>query len=353
MLQSILSNLAIILLMHLIMSMIMQSRKKITTFTFHFLTILLVSVSVISMFYLPIRFDNYWVDMRFIPLVFYAYFYGWKIAIPSLLIASLWRFFMGGDGMGPGIIFGMIAPTILALAFHFRSKLEKNYFEKLSIIIGSWLICDVPIILLIPNGIEIFKDIAFIRAASFIITSIIWYIFIMQNRQLQILHSKLIKLAGEDPLTQLLNKREFFTVVNHKVKELKPNHYIAMIDIDYFKQINDLYGHLAGDKIITEIASILKKYGNEFVQIGRYGGEEFIIYIGNATNTSATELIHKIHQDIQSHEFVIDDNNRLNITASIGLAILENNSTLLHTVNKADINLYIAKKNGRNRLVIS
>lgn len=335
------------------MSMIMHSKNKLTSITFQVLTILLVSSSVISMFYLPIHIGNYWVDLRCIPLVFYAYFYGWKIAFPSLLIASIWRFSMGGDGMVPGIVFGMVGPTLLALAFHFRSKLEKHYFEKLVIIIGSWLICDVPIIFLIPNGIEIFKDIVFIRAASFIITSIIWYIFIMQNRQLQTLHNKLVKLAGEDPLTQLLNKREFFTVVNQKIKDLQPNHYIAMVDIDYFKQINDLYGHLAGDKVITDIASILKKYTSEYVQIGRYGGEEFIIYIGNATNTSATQLIHKIHKEIQFHQFVIDDNKPLNITASIGLALLENNSTLLHTINKADINLYIAKKNGRNRLVVS
>lgn len=335
------------------MSMIMLQREKLSTFTFRSLTILLMSASVITMFYLPIRFDNYWVDMRFIPLVFFAYFYGWKIAIPALFIASFWRFLMGGDGMAPGIIFGMVGPTLLALAFHSRLETEKKYFEKLSIIIGCWLISDVPIIFLIPNGLEIFKDIALIRVMSFVATSFIWYIFIIQNRQLHILHKKLIKLAGEDPLTKLLNKRTFFENIDDKVKQIKPNHYIAMIDIDHFKEINDTYGHLAGDKIITDVATILKKYENDTVQIGRYGGEEFILYIGSATNTSAKELIKKIHEDIQSHEFKMDDYEPLRLTVSIGLAILEKNSTLLHTVNKADINLYMAKKSGRNRLICS
>ncbi|RUL51648.1 GGDEF domain-containing protein [Lysinibacillus antri] len=353
MFQSILSNLAIILLTHLIMSMLMHYRKRITSFTYHTLSIILVSCSIIAMFYLPIRFGDFWLDMRFIPLVFFAYFHGWKIAISSLIIAGFWRFLMGGDGMVPGILFGMIGPTLLALAFHSRANIESNYLEKLSLLIGCWLICDIPIIFAMPNGLEVFKDIAFIRSISFIITGIIWYIFIMQNRQLKYLYDELEKQAGEDPLTKLLNKRKFFDVVTDKVKSLKPNHYIAMVDIDHFKNINDTYGHLIGDKILIDVAHILKDYETKFIQVGRYGGEEFIIYIGNTTNEDAKKLIEQIHKKIKEHEFIIDEYQHIKITASIGLASLEDNSTLLHTVNKADINLYRAKQSGRNRFVCS
>lgn len=353
MIQSILSNLAIILLMHLIMSMIMHYKDRFSSFTYHLLTIALVSASVVAMFYLPIRFDGYWVDMRFIPLIFYAYLHGWKIAIPSLIITSFWRFLMGGDGMVPGIAFGLVGPALFALAFHSRANNEGHYIEKIGIVLACWLICDIPIIYLLPNGLEIFKDIAPFRGASFFITSIIWYIFIMQNRQLTILNKKLVKLAGEDPLTKLYNKRKFFEVVENHLSTLQPNHYIAMMDIDHFKTINDTYGHLAGDKILIDVAHILKQYESKNIEVGRYGGEEFILYIGSATAPSAKTVIEKIHKEIGEHRFHIDERLEISLTVSIGLARLKDRFPLIHTVNQADINLYQAKKDGRNRAVFS
>lgn len=352
MLQSILSNVAIILLLHLTMTVIMSFKKKFSPSLINVLVILLISASVISMFYLPIRFNGYWVDMRFIPLIFVAYIQGWKPTIPSLLMTSLWRFLMGGDGMIPGILFGMVSPTLFSLAFHSRFNLKGRYLEKIGIVIACWLICDLPIIFLIPNGWEFFKDIALVRSTSFVITSIILYIFIAQNRKLHSLYTELEKLAGEDPLTKLFNKRKFFEVVDTKLGELDSKHYIAMLDIDHFKKFNDTYGHLFGDKVLIDIANILKKYENDSVKVGRYGGEEFIIYIGNSSDEKATKIVEKIHQEIQETAFTVEQAS-IHITVSIGLAELEldDPSSLVHAISQADKNLYKAKNNGRNCLV--
>lgn len=349
MFQSILSNLAIILLLHLTMSVVLDYRKKLSPFFFNLFIIILISSSVISIFYLPIRLGNYWVDMRFIPLIFAAYIHGWRVAVPSLLIASLWRFLMDGDGMIPGILFGMVGPTLLALAFHPRSEQRRNYIEKIGIVIGSWLICDLPIIIFMPNGLEIFKEIAFIRGTSFVITSIVLYIFISQNRQRYFQSLELEKTAGEDPLTKLLNKRKFFEIVESQIAEVPPKHkhFIAMLDIDHFKKFNDSYGHLVGDQILEELANLLKKFESDRTIIGRYGGEEFIIYIGNVTDEDAQKIICDIHEEIRLNTFFIDKI-PIQITTSIGLAVLEDNASLLDTVNQADKNLYKAKRNGRN-----
>lgn len=352
MLQSILSNVAIILLLHLTMTVVMRFKKKLSPSLINVLIILLISASVISMFYLPIRFNGYWVDMRFIPLIFVAYIQGWKPAIPSLLITSLWRFLMGGDGMIPGILFGLVGPTLFSLTFHPHSFLKGRYLEKIGIVIVSWLICDLPIIFLMPNGWEFFKGIALVRSTSFVITSIILYIFIAQNRKIHFLYMELEKLAGEDPLTKLFNKRKFLEIVDTKLAETNSKHHIAMLDIDYFKKFNDTYGHLFGDKVLINIANILKKYENDSIKVGRYGGEEFIIYIGNTSNEKATKIVEKIHQEIQETSFTMEQS-PIHITVSIGLAELAEASSLVQTISQADKNLYKAKDSGRNCLVYS
>lgn len=97
MVQSILSNLAIILLGHLLMSTLMNYRGRFTKVTLNCSIVLLFSTVVIAMFYLPIRFDaNYQVDLRLIPLLLLAIFRGWKITLPVLVISSAWRLGMGG-----------------------------------------------------------------------------------------------------------------------------------------------------------------------------------------------------------------------------------------------------------------
>jgi len=352
MLQSILSNISIVLLMHLVMSMLLNMRKELSERTIQLAMILLVSSSVIVMFYLPINFDGYKLDMRFIPLVFLAYIWGWKYALPTLVIASLWRLVMGGDGAIPGIIFGMVGPTLLALIFHSRSKLHGRYIEKLLLITLCWFVSDFPIIFIMPNGYEIFKDISFIRSSTFIITAVILYTFIVLERQRSTLNEQLQRLAREDSLTKLLNKRGFYEIINEKVKNKQSKHYMAMMDIDHFKHLNDTYGHIIGDHVLVQVAKILKQYGNKDLKIGRYGGEEFIIYIGNLSFEQAKQTLEDIRQEIKNSGFRFEQG-KINVTVSIGLAELEPHSPILQTVNQADKYLYAAKKNGRDRVVTS
>lgn len=350
MFQSILSNIAIILLMHLTMTFISDNHKKIPLFFRKVITVSLVSCCTIILFYLPIRLnENFFVDMRFIPLIFLAYFQGW-IAIPALLIASAWRFFMGGAGTVPGIVFGMALPTIIALAFHPRSHLKKHYIEKISIVLLCWIVCDFPIIFIVPNGWEIFKNTALFRVTSFIVTAVILYIFIMQDRQRRFLNSQLEKMADEDPLTKLLNKRKFYEVVEEKRHTLKPKHYIAMLDIDHFKKVNDTYGHLFGDKILVEVANILKKYESDQLVTGRFGGEEFIIYLGETNINSATNLLENIRLDIKHTSFPYKEIESVSITISTGVSEFKDDN-ILEAVYSADQNLYKAKRSGRDCLV--
>lgn len=351
MLQSILSNLAIILLLHLTMTFLLSTKDKLSSLLFYLLRIIVISASVIAMFYLPIRFNNYWVDMRMIPLVFFAYIQGGKVAIPALIISSVWRFFMGGDGMIPGILFGMIGPTLLALLLHLRYQPVGYYFEKIGLIIVCWLISDLPIIFLMPSGLEIFKSIALIRSTSLVATAIILYTFIILERQRRTLNIKLIKLADEDPLTKLLNKRKILETIYEQMYLLSPDHYIAMMDIDFFKKINDTYGHVIGDEVLIKVSEIFKQYETDTIKIGRYGGEEFIVYMGNTTYHHAKSIIEEIQEKVKTTAFPSNSDSPIHITLSIGLATLTMDAPLIHSINQADKNLYRAKKSGRDCIV--
>lgn len=352
MLQSILSNIAIILLMHLLISTVIHFQDKYSKFTREVIIIIITSLSVIAMFYLPIKiYDDFWVDMRLIPLVFLAYFHGWRVAIPSLIIAALWRVGMGGGGMMPGIVFGMVLPTFFALLFHHRINLKGKYLEKVGIIFVAWFMSDFPIIFFMPNGLNVFQQIAIPRCLTIVLTSIILFIFIIHDRERRFLHDKFEKLAGEDFLTKLLNKRKFLEVVEKKCSRVQSNQFLAMFDIDHFKKVNDTFGHIVGDAILIELGEILKNYEQENVVIGRYGGEEFIIYFEKDNYSEVIEIMNSIRNEIQRNLFALDRGEPIRVTISTGLAKLDKNMSLEEGIALADQCLYKAKANGRNCII--
>lgn len=146
------------------------------------------------------------------------------------------------------------------------------------------------------------------------------------------LSNKYYKMSHTDGLTDLFNKR----YLNKKINNYEN---ILIIDIDYFKKVNDKYGHLAGDFILKEFSKILKK---EFIKTGkiiRYGGEEFVILFDK--NINSYKLAENLRKKVESHDFNFNEHT-IKITISLGLA---------ENFNKADKYLYIAKNSGRNMIV--
>lgn len=352
MFQSILSNLAIILLGHLLMSTLMNYRERFPEKLLYMCIVILFSGVIITMFYLPIQFGGYRLDLRLIPLLLLAVFRGWRITLPVLFVVSTWRYLMGGDGAVPGTIFGMILPTLFTLAYYkFKTK-KSNVIEMVLIITVCWLISDFPILIIVPDGMRIFKDIFLLRYASFLGATFIYYSFILLEYKREALKKQLTFLAMHDPLTKLLNRNEFIKVVEEKITESHLNHYIAMIDIDHFKKLNDNYGHIAGDTILIKVSSIFKKYESDHVIASRYGGEEFIIYLGINSPEQGVMIINKIQNEIRETSFKIDNDLSIPISVSIGLAKKEEGLLLKDLIKKADKNLYVAKEKGRDRLMM-
>ena len=138
-------------------------------------------------------------------------------------------------------------------------------------------------------------------------------------------------------------------VVDQYINKLSLNnkqYIVAMIDIDFFKKINDTYGHLYGDAVLAELASLLKvEVEEEEGFIGRYGGEEFLVIFNLELGASLIKL-ELLRNKIENH-FQDSDNK---ITVSIGVAQYNGEKSILETVKEADKALYYVKENGRNNI---
>jgi len=165
-----------------------------------------------------------------------------------------------------------------------------------------------------------------------------------------ILNLKTKKESITDPLTEIYN-RQFLRDFIKKVDIQK--YQIMMLDIDYFKKVNDVFGHDTGDYILSSVASVLKKEIRSSDILVRFGGEEFLLFLKRDSKDKeiAINIAQRIRHNIESSVFNFNGNS-VNVTISIGLSINpERFKTINEAIKHADNMLYIAKKEGRNRVI--
>ena len=174
-------------------------------------------------------------------------------------------------------------------------------------------------------------------------------------------NKKLHVLAITDPLTGILNRREFLKrlqVEIYRVSRDKKFYSLIMLDIDHFKKVNDTLGHTAGDTVLIEIADRIKAKLRPYDLIGRYGGEEFLIGTPGANSEIGRNIAERIRASICKKPFHAG-NKELDITASLGVTSAipaENKKDIIHLledmIERADSALYRAKDAGRNRVMV-
>ncbi|MBQ6516854.1 GGDEF domain-containing protein [bacterium] len=169
-------------------------------------------------------------------------------------------------------------------------------------------------------------------------------------------YAETLKYATLDALTGLNNRRQFETRLNQEIsaaKRQKTPLCAMMIDIDFFKKINDTYGHANGDKALKKLAEIIKVQLRESDIASRYGGEEFAIILPNTKLEEAYLVAERLRCAVEKEPVNIHskDTDKINLSVSIGLSQYEQDSERDKMFNDADNALYQAKKNGRNRVV--
>jgi len=163
---------------------------------------------------------------------------------------------------------------------------------------------------------------------------------------------RLVKMATKDKLTGLDNRYAFESTFQHIVKTSTRNKTklcMILIDIDYFKTINDHYGHLGGDVILAQFAALLSKNLRASDSLCRWGGEEFVMLLPECDRDNANIIAEKIRLEISKHEFVFEQNT-INISASFGISEFKIGEREAHLITRADTALYNAKRHGRNRV---
>ena len=160
--------------------------------------------------------------------------------------------------------------------------------------------------------------------------------------------------AEHDPLTGLLNRKTLDEIDSNLLKSIEENNLsVIMLDIDYFKQINDTYGHTTGDIVLKKVAHKISSLLREDDLIFRYGGEEFFIILKNNTKEKAKTVAHKIIKSIENLKIYSQNGEQITVTISGGLAHYNTKQkTLSELIKSADKALYKAKDSGRNQIII-
>ena len=169
------------------------------------------------------------------------------------------------------------------------------------------------------------------------------------------LEQTLNQLASRDALTQCWNRRMIDELMSSSIAESNRKGTpltLMVIDIDHFKNVNDTYGHASGDIALKHTVDILNQNLREYDQVGRYGGEEFVVLLPSTDKSSAWGIAERIRSSIQYSPAIISDAETIPLTVSIGLAEVRNgNETPLSLFERADKALYTAKQKGRNRVI--
>ena len=173
-----------------------------------------------------------------------------------------------------------------------------------------------------------------------------------QQKLLEKSNNDLVKMAYYDPLTDLPNRRYLNDILQKETALMMRKNYescLIMLDIDYFKFVNDNHGHPVGDKLLVEISSLLAKNIRKYDTLCRLGGEEFMVLLPQTDLDEAVAVAHKLLNVISSEPFVIDDKS-VCITTSIGVSRLtkDADASLIEQYTHVDTALYKAKRDGRN-----
>ena len=171
----------------------------------------------------------------------------------------------------------------------------------------------------------------------------------------RILMDKLRDTSLKDGMTGLYNRRfleEFIDKVMSQALREHETYSVLMLDVDWFKMVNDTYGHDVGDRVIVEIGKLLKNSIRESDLAIRYGGEEFVVMLHNATEEGTMKIANKIHENFASIVFDVGNGESMQKTMSIGIANFPSDGdTIWKCIKFADTALYVAKTTGRNKIV--
>ncbi|MBR3017976.1 MAG: GGDEF domain-containing protein [Clostridia bacterium] len=269
-------------------------------------------------------------------LTWFVHTFGWSAGSPNILVSVLslayFNIYVSPKGK-LGFSLGLIAFRVALYAYSLNHP-------SVTVLTHSASICFqilnsvVPLMLL---------SIHYILFSSSIQAS---------ERRLTLHNQELSKEAETDPLTGLLNRRALLDVVDHYRKEQPDAQFgIAIADIDFFKRVNDTYGHNCGDYTLKELSKLFLSKAESRYTVCRWGGEEFCFFMPGQNLDEAGIIMHDIHMAVGKMALHFNDID-FKITITIGVEENDYKSTMEQLFDRADRKLYMGKANGRDQVVI-
>lgn len=170
----------------------------------------------------------------------------------------------------------------------------------------------------------------------------------LKQQELMKVNMKLLEVSNTDHLTNIANRRYFQEKIESYVNSFEKNEQIfslCILDIDFFKKVNDSFGHIVGDEVLRKLAELLKVVLRPQDFLARYGGEEFVIILPNANAIEALNIAQYLNETVQQADW----REVGSLTISLGIATCVEKCTTTSLIAAADEALYVSKRNGRNR----
>jgi diguanylate cyclase len=306
---------------------------------------------LLMMFGLKVN-NNTILDFRNIATIMSATFGGAiPVFISGIMIAT---FRVAHFGLNMASILGVVVTIINSIGCWYIGKRKIVSWKKWAYSTVFVSVVSSVALFKLLRGSSDFIELMLIFWVSYCIVSPITHWYINYCLTANSVYRRLQKESTKDFLTNLNNVRKFDSLLNEASKnarEKDENLSLLMIDIDFFKKVNDLYGHKEGDVVLRELGKILSFNCRTFDEVSRNGGEEFSVLLLDCPNSQALRIAERIRVNVENHPFILSTGVQISITVSIGVASYpETIEDLDKIVEKADTELYVAKRTGRNKV---
>lgn len=297
--------------------------------------------------------NNMIMDFRLIALIVSTIYCGRVSGFVTGVIIIAFRF--GYFGINSASFAALVNLTIIYAFLAFISTAKWNFNKKYIAMCAVNLISSAVWTALFVMDMTIVCNILYRYTLSTIVVSIIVYFALVYLFKTNELYIKLMQESTKDFLTGLNSVREFDRLLNKysaAAADKQADLSMLMMDIDFFKKVNDTYGHSSGDRVLKQLADILLTSSGEGAILSRKGGEEFAVLLPDFKFHEALHIAERIRKDVERKEFLLDKGIKIKITVSIGISSYpERTQNLNDLLHEADNALYHAKRTGRNKVV--
>ena len=270
-----------------------------------------------------------------------------------LLLPFLW--FSTGGSAGSTMPYIILAGFVIVIIF--QGKIRNFLLATTAILFSIFIFLEMlnpDIYIPYPSHQSQYIDLIIGLITSFTVTATLAIVVLSRYRKAKLESEELVKKLGEisvtDPLTGIYNRRMLTSCLDEEMRKCYEDNSaltICLIDIDHFKNVNDVYGHLCGDEILVKLSNLLEKNIGPNDLLGRYGGEEFLLVLKNQSLDTALKTVERCHKAIQTNIW----GNVAKITVSCGVSSYIKGISYSDFVRSADMNLYEAKRTGRDKVV--